>query len=196
MSKRDPTDAELRHYEGLIFATAQLTAPLVEEDFDDVQQMFRIKAWRAVCAYDPARSRMSRDRYVFMVLKNLQKDIIKKKRRGDVSIEGLTARETESGELDTRDSFDERYLSSTEEAVYREVIEGLPLIPSTLSDLERRVLCLLYSDYKQSEVGRALSLEKRDVERCVRSIRMKMADWRPSSTRKIEPHHRAVAVAA
>ena len=44
----------LRHYEGLIFRTARFAAPLVEDDFEDVQQVLRIKCWRALLAYDPA----------------------------------------------------------------------------------------------------------------------------------------------
>jgi predicted DNA-binding protein (UPF0251 family) len=42
------------------------------------------------------------------------------------------------------------------------------------------VLCLLYRDYRQSEVARELRIEKREVERAVRAIRTKFADWKPS----------------
>ena len=73
---------------------------------------------------------MTRDRYVFMVLKNQTKDLVKKRRRGELSIEELTTSESPSGRLQTRDSFDERYLCSTSDSVYASVENELALIPS------------------------------------------------------------------
>jgi hypothetical protein len=40
---------------------------------------------------------------------------------------------------------------------------------------------LLYRDYKQSESARHLGLEKHKMERAMRSIRQKLADWRPDT---------------
>jgi hypothetical protein len=42
-------------YEGLIQSTARMVEPRVEYDFDDVASVVRIKAWRAIAAYNPAR---------------------------------------------------------------------------------------------------------------------------------------------
>lgn len=181
MAHADAQNPELlRHYEGLIFRTAQLTAPLVEDDFDDICQVLRIKVWRALIAWDPARAPklvakhgvdIARDRSIFAWVKNQQMDIIKKKRRHEVSIEGLSLSETQAG-------FE--HLASTPDEVYAQVEAELPVIPSTLTDMELRVVCLLYAEYSQSEVAASLGIPKREVERIVRSIRAKMADSDPA----------------
>jgi RNA polymerase sigma factor (sigma-70 family) len=180
----------LRHYEGLVYKTALLTAPLVEEDFDDVVQLLRIKVWKALIAWDPARAPKlvarvgldkARDRSVFAWLKNYQRDLIKKLRRGEVSLDGLSFRDQETGErIELYDGFGST--ATTADEVYGHVEADLPLIPSTLTPLELRVVCLLYADYRQSEVAVHLAVPKREVERLVRSIRLKMADWQPPST--------------
>jgi RNA polymerase sigma factor (sigma-70 family) len=194
------TDAEdptvLRHYEGLVFRTAQLTCPLVDDDFDDVQQQLRIAVWKALLAWDPGRRVTTRDRYVFTCLKNRQKDLIKRRRRGEVSIEQLTVRETDNGQLKTRDSFDLEHLAAGPDEVYRQVEEQPPLVPSTLTGPELRVLCLLYADYRHAEVAVELGLTKRDVERTVRQIRVKMADWQPATSAVPAGSYPRTAVAA
>jgi hypothetical protein len=47
------------------------------------------------------------------------------------------------------------------------------------------VLCLLYRSYRQTEIARYLSVEKRDIEKAVRNIRTKMADWSPDVADRI-----------
>ena len=197
MAHADSQNPELlRHYEGLVYKTALLTAPLVEEDFDDVVQLLRIKVWRVLIAWDPARAPKlvarvgldeARDRSVFAWLKNYQRDLIKKKRRGEVSLDSCPIRDEETGE--ERRRFEHIYALGFEDNGYERVEVGPPLIPSTLTGPERRVVCLLYSEYRQSEVALYLGLPKREVERLVRSIRTKMADWAPpaSSSPAIAP---------
>jgi DNA-directed RNA polymerase specialized sigma24 family protein len=116
---------------------------------------------------------MTIERYVFMCVKNECKDIVKKVRRGDVYIED------QRGEVDSLDRFEARYLRADHEQVFGDVDEGMPLIPSTLSAVERRVVVMLYRDYSQAEIARALGLRRNQMERVVRSIREKMADWKP-----------------
>lgn len=184
----------LKHYEGLVYKTALLTAPLVEEDFDDVVQLLRIKVWRVLIAWDPARAPklvarvgldQARDRSVFAWLKNYQRDLIKKKRRHEVSLD------TSASSSVFLDEYTDEVRRTTlpmggafgsEDSGYDHIESGPPLIPSTLTQIELRVVCLLYSDYRQSEVALYLELPKRDVERHVRSIRNKMADWAPPSS--------------
>jgi hypothetical protein len=186
----------LKHYEGLVYKTALLTAPLVEEDFDDIVQLLRIKVWRVLIAWDPARAPKlvarvgldeARDRSVFAWLKNYQRDLIKKKRRGEVSLDagigGNDGMDDNVGTFHgTRPEITVGTAFGAEDVGYVHVEAGMPLIPSTLTDPELRVVCLLYSEYRQSEVAVFLELPKREVERLVRSIRTKMADWAPSST--------------
>lgn len=178
MGSYDAHDPEvLRHYEGLVFKTAQRLDPRVELDFEDIQQVLRIKVWRALLAFDPARK--DRDQYVFMCVRDQAKDLLKRRLRGELHIEDLTRAESENGEQDRRDQFDARYLSSSHEATYGAVEDDDVLVPSTLTQLERRVVVLLYRDYKQAEAARLLGLGKREIEKLMRSIRSKMADWAP-----------------
>lgn len=172
----------MRRYEGLIFKTAQMHAHAIEDDPEDVRQILRIKVWRALVAYDASRSQMSRDRFVFMVLTNQVKDLKKRKRRGELHIEDVAPRgRNQYGTAGQRDWFDQRYLSEDHEQVYGDVEDDDLVVPSTLTPLERRVVALLFRDYKQTEAARQLGLETREVERAVRSIREKLADWKPDS---------------
>lgn len=169
-----PTD--LIDYRGLVFKTASLIVGTVEDDFDDIVQVLWIKVWRARESFDPTRSRMPEKRYVFMCLTNQVKDLKNKRRRGELSLEMVA----EGSGLESRDSFDAQYLAVDREVVYAEVEESDPLLPNTLTQLEREIIALLSQDYRQTEAAAVLGIEKRDIERSMRSIRTKMADWRPT----------------
>lgn len=164
---------DIDFYEGLVHATAAIYAPKVEVEFDDFCQLLRVKAWRALELFDPARSKMPVERYVFMCVKNKVKDLLDLRRRGEVYIED------QRHELTALDRFEERYLSVDHEHTYGVVDEGKPLIPSTLTVIERQVITLLYRDHTQAEAARKLGLRRSEMERTMRSIRLKMADWRP-----------------
>lgn len=81
-----------------------------------------------------------------------------------------------------RDSFEAQYLRTDRDDVYGHIEDDGLLIPSTLTGGEQRVLALLYADYSQVEVAVRLGISKREVERAVKAIREKMADWSPSSS--------------
>jgi DNA-directed RNA polymerase specialized sigma24 family protein len=174
----------LRHYEGLVHRTAQLLAPYVEMEREDIEQVLRVKVWRALLSFDPARSRTNRDRYVFMCVRDQAKDVAKRVRRNELHIADLV---TEDGGTPgdafahghTPDRFDARYLSESHEEVYGVVEADEVVVPSTLTSLERQVVVLLYRDRTQAEAARELGIHKREMEKCVRSIRTKMADWNP-----------------
>lgn len=192
----------MQSYEGLVKKTALMLktgehpdlhgkAP-VEMDIEDIEQLLRIKVAKAVRAFDPSRSkavgrngRSRRDAYVNMCLRDQAKDIAKKKRRGEMFIDDIAPVEMADGGASNgggpRDRFDERYLSTDHEEVFREVEAEIPLIPNTLTVREKAVLALMYRDYKQTEIAVELGITKREVESAVRSIRSKLSDWRPSS---------------
>lgn len=170
-SRYKPT--EIPYYEGLIRRTAAMCAPRVEVEYEDILAIFRIKVWRALEAFDSTRSRMPVERYVFSCVKNQEKDILKRKRRGELYVEDVSA-------ADAR--FEENYLAVEEEDVFADVERELPLIPSTLTLVERQVIVHLYSDLTQRETALMLDLGRSEMERTMRSIRAKMADWRPGST--------------
>lgn len=185
------TQDRLSHYEPLIRVHAARVAERVDDDFEDIVQGYRIKAWRALLSFDPtkwtrpaARDEAER-RYVFMCLKNAEKDVLKKRRRPESFIEDIApATSTSDGgsfRSQSRDSFDARHgLVVDHEHVYGAVDEDRVLLPNTLERLEVHVVCLLYRDYSQAEAARTLGIEKRAMERVMRSIRSKMEDWRPT----------------
>lgn len=169
---------EIGFYEGLIFKTASMYAGFLEEDFEDVAQILRIKAWRALMAFDSRRSSLPVERYVFSCVKNQCKDLVKKRRRNELYIEDY-AGTNDVGGGDVTSRFEARYLSSDEGQHFAHV-DGPPLIPSTLTSFEREVVALLYLDYSQKEAAEMLGVRRNEMERAVRSVRDKMADWRPS----------------
>lgn len=164
-------------YEGLIFKTARRIVDVVEEDLEDIQQILRLKAWQALNSYNPARSRLSQDAYVFACLMNQKKDILKRKRL-DVAfnIEVLAGDES----LPRRERFEMHYLALESDTAYVEIEAEIPLIPSTLTRLERTIVVYLYTERTPTETARALGLKRIEMEECMGSIRTKFADWAPS----------------
>jgi len=167
----------LAHYEGLVRKTAAMYEGIVEEDFDDICQLLRIKVWRALVAFDPTKARQTRDQYVFMCLRNRVKDLVKKVRRNELFIEDIAPTREAQGD-GSRDRFEARYLLEAEETVF-DCVEK-PLIPSTLTHRERVVVAYLYLDYSQVEIAEATDLSSKEIATSVVEIRTKMADWHPS----------------
>lgn len=172
--------AQLPDYEGLIFRTAAIIEPHVELEMDDIRQRMRIKAWRALSTYDPAKAKQSVAAYVFQCVKNEQKDIVKQKRRHELHIEGLKG----DDEDDNVRKFEGRYMSITAEETFAEVEEEQPELPSTLTELERQVIHMLCEGWLQTEIRSHFSLSVRSLYSLLASIRVKMADWRPSSSER------------
>lgn len=180
MGKLDAENPEiLASYEGLIFETARLIAPRVELEMEDIQQVFRVKVWRALVAFDPKKCRTNRDKYVFMCLADQKKDLLKKRLRGELYIDDLAPHTGDVTDF-SRDRFEGRYLAASPDTVYASVEDDV-LVPNTLTLLERMVVVLLYRDYKQTEIADRLEIDRRDMEKVVKSIREKMEDWRPST---------------
>lgn len=168
----------LRRYEGVVRTTASLTVERCEEEFDDICQRFRIKVWKALLSFDTTKltnekpdsmGRTPLDRYVFSCIKNEQKDLEKKVKRGHRTsyIEDLT------------EAFEADYLGVPEEAVFTAIEEVTPLIPSTLDAREREIVTLLYMDLDNGEIGAQLGIQRKQVATIVRGIRVKLADWAP-----------------
>lgn len=164
-------EQELEHYEGLIFKHATRIVGIVELELDDIRAIYRVKAWRALESFDPRRSHLPVERYVFSCLKNAEKDLLKRRRRDEAFI----------ADLEASPRFEARYQAADHETVYFDVEDESGLVPNTLTEVELRVVLLLYSDYRQTEVARRLGMEKPEMDRLMRSIREKMSDWRPAA---------------
>lgn len=173
--------ATLKRFEGLVFSTAQrLVRQGVEADREDIEQLLRVKIWKAIRAYDPAKTKMPLERYAFMCAFDQAKDIAKRKKRGELFIEDVAP--SSSDEDAPTDRFHERYLSADHSQVYGDVDDGELHLPNTLTERELSVLTLMRESYRQTEIAVELHITKREVESAVRGIRTKLADWRPSNS--------------
>lgn len=188
-------EAVLPSFEGLVKTTAaQIELGGVELDFDDIAQLLRIKIWHAVCKFSAERAAESRhlsrardrhgrsplQRYVFTCVANLRKDIEKRPRRYNSSIDELRGSAL-------ADWFDLRYLSVEHEQVFWEVEDETPPLPATLTQQERLVVELRCNGRLFTEIDRELGLSRAQREEVVRSVREKLADWRPSDAPERAP---------
>lgn len=164
-------------------------------DFDDICQVLRVKVWKALEKFDaslyPTQDQVkARDSFIFGCVRNQVKDLVKRNKEQALYIEDVAPANTSSSggpfAQGPRDKFDERYLQASPDSVFREVEEGDPLIPSTLSENERLVLICMYLGYKQPEIALRIGLDRRKVASAVRNIRKKMEDWRPTSVEDAE----------
>lgn len=181
---RRSTPQDIAFYEGLVFKTASLWAGYMQEDFEDLQQIIWEKVVKALRAHDPKRSRLPTERYVFMCVLNLRKDLLKRRRRDDVYIEDQRRSPTRAPSDADLATFEHRYLSET--GTYDAIEDERPLIPSTLTAVEREVLCLLYEGYSAHEVQRRLGLSRRDCETILNRLQAKFGDWKPSPMGEME----------
>lgn len=185
--RADPSHFTVEHYEGLVFATARRYERYVELEFEDFTQLLRIKVWRALEAYDPARSAMTVKRYVFQCVANQVKDVLKKKRRGEVHLEDVAGVRTGDGKLDADSTrFAANFLSISEEEAFREVEEVEVNLPETLTTDEHRVAVMLIEDFTQPDIAAAMEIRLGLVRAMVASIKLKMAANSPDLARFIE----------
>jgi len=163
---------------------------------EDVQQVLRMKVWQALESYDPKRARQPEQGYVYQCVVNGRKDLVKRRRRGELMIEDLRGTMRDGHNQFEGDRFDSLYLSTDHEQTYGEIEDEELLIPSTLTEIERDLVALLVAGLKHSEAGRLLELERRDIDRAIRSIRTKMADWEPDELDESEVCKLETAIAA
>lgn len=191
----------LGSYEPLVRSTAVLIVAQLaervgpEDGVEDVMQLLRVKVWQALHYYGAGRmprrdgegASRTRDRYVFMCLMNLKKDILKRKRVMTLMIEDVAPARVgyHRDRPGPRDAFEAKYLAESREDVYGPVDEPPPLVPNTLTGFERDVMLLLYRDYTHREIAQRLGASKGEVLSAVRALRSKLGDWRPA--RELEP---------
>jgi RNA polymerase sigma factor (sigma-70 family) len=175
---RTPNAHEIGFYEGLIRKTAAIYTPRVDDDYDDVLAVLRVKVWRSLAAYDPSRSRLPVERYVFSCVANQVKDLLKRKRRTEVYISDMS-RTTVSGE-ELGDAFAQDYMSVGHDQVYADVEAELFEIPDTLTELEREIVVRLYLDSNHRRIAVELSLTRKEMDETVESIRLKLAERFPA----------------
>lgn len=178
-SRQQSKPTEIVFYEGLIRKTASIYAPYVDEDFEDIVAIFRVKVWRALQAFDPARSSMPVERYVFSCVKNRAKDLLRRRKRSEVYIDDARASRVNREEAAVFNAEPDFLGAVSHDDVFGAVENERPSLPATLTQRERAVLALLYLEFSQRESAERLGLTRGEMERAVRSIRSKMSDWRP-----------------
>lgn len=185
----DPArEKRLESYEGLVFATARRYCDYLDYELEDVQQLLRLKVWRALCSFDPAKYSGPREtaerRYVFTCVRNGVKDLLKEQARRIKRERGTPLFiEDVSGE---GDGFEHRHgMAVDAELIFAVVEEENIELPSTLTELERQVVGLLLIGYeRQTEMARELGVSRQRVRSAHASVKVKMEDWRPSGRQR------------
>lgn len=181
-------NVQVAQFEGLVYSTARLIIEQgVELEFEDVRQLLRIKVLYAVRRYSKDRSGLSLQRFVFGAVRNVRKDIELRPRRFLRSIEDLrddahhrgSSAPADTGERAER--FDAQYLSIDAERVYFEIEDEAPCWMSRLTKCERAIVKLRSDGLRLDEIDHALGLEPGLAQTAMRSVREKLADWRPSA---------------
>lgn len=168
----------MRAYEGLVHSTTRMFAERARMDEEDFAQELRLKVWQALERFDPNRSRLPEKRYVYAIMFNRVKDMIRYPRSRDLLIEDqLPAAEGSDGSSLLRDKFDAKFLATHEDAV-AEALYGKGLVPEGISDFETEVLLLLYLDYQQVEIAPLLDVPLSRVKAAVRALREHLAPLR------------------
>jgi DNA-directed RNA polymerase specialized sigma24 family protein len=90
------SNARLEDYRGLIRRTSQMFAERAGMEREDFEQELWIKVWRAREMYDPRRSKLNEQRYVYSLMFNRVKDMLRYPRKrelliGDIAPESETA---------------------------------------------------------------------------------------------------------
>lgn len=179
--------ANIAAFEGLIFSTAARYAPILDDDVEDIQQILRVRVWKALDAFDPRRARRAATReerieivekWVFSCVRNQVKDLLQSQDRRNTARGGmLDSIDAVSEERSA--SFEADYLSESDERVFAEVDDSDFELPSTLTDQERQVVQLLVLNFSRAEIARLLEIPQRRVRTAHDSVRVKMADWKP-----------------
>jgi DNA-directed RNA polymerase specialized sigma24 family protein len=166
-------DRRVEGYEGLCRRFASNVFGLVPDvEFDDLCQLYRLKAWRALASYDRAHEAgLTEYRYVQMCLKNLEKDLRARVWRPVDFLEDLGRQ--------SRLEVETRLLCTSSDEVYAEVEHDGLQLPPEIDGLEAEIVVRLYVGWSQADVARGLGLEKNEMTRYMRSIRLKLDDWRP-----------------
>ena len=183
-------DFKIETYEGLIHSTARRYEEQANRkgvEFDDFVQILRIRVWKAIEAYDPARSSMVLRAFVFGCVTNQVKDVLKNRTKaealrshhpGEVHLDDLLPVRKEEGGTGDRGADSShnalRFLSVSEEQAYSELDEDETELPDSLTPAERTVALMLIEDYTQPLIAQHLGCRLSEVRSHISSIRLKM----------------------
>lgn len=162
-------------YEGLVYKTAEMFHERVGLEMDDMRQELRLSVLKARRAYHSGRSQLSERAFVYGCVANRVKDMKRdaaRRRNGRLVVVHV-------GE-DSLDWFEFTYRRVTHDEVFGAIEDGSFRLPATITEDEQTVLWMLVVGYTRTEIAASMCVEYTKIEGAVRSIRRKMADWRPS----------------
>lgn len=162
-------------YEGLVFKTAQMFHGQVALELDDMRQELRLAVLKARRAYHPERSRLTERAYVYGCVANRVKDMKRdaaRRRNGRLVVVHVSD--------DSLDWFEFTYRRVSHDEVFGAIEDGSFRLPATITDGEQEILLMLVVGYSQTEIASSQGVAYATVNASVRSLREKMADWRPS----------------
>lgn len=185
----EQADKGLRRYEGLVHVTARMYAKSCGMEPDDLAQLLWLKIWQTRSKFDPRRSGLPEERYVYGCVKNRVKDLIRDyvrqcRREGPPSLP-MAVGESDAdmwvgGMVVYRERFEERYLSTGSDEVFGEIEEGPFVLPATITQEEAQVIVLLMRGYTQKDIAEAMALPRKRVKRHQEAIEAKLCDWAPA----------------
>lgn len=181
MTRVQPSlDERLAKYEGLVHRTTFMFAGRANMDEEDFAQELRLKVWWALERWDPARSRLPEKRYVYSIMFNRVKDLIRYPRQHFFLFDDLApdGRDASPDRPPARDRFDMKFLS-TSASLVEEALDGQGLLPESLSSREKTVLVLLYLEYQQAEIAPLMGCGLTTVKLTVRALREKLSHLEP-----------------
>ena len=163
-------------YEGLVFKTSQMFHEQVGLELDDMRQELRLTVLKARRKFNAARSRLTERSFVYGCVANRVKDMKRdaaRRKNGRLVVVHV-------GE-DSLDWFEFTYRRVTHDEVFGAIEDGSFRLPATITETEQEILLLLVVGYSQTEIAAAQGVAYATVNASVRSLREKMADWRPSA---------------
>lgn len=181
--------ALLPHFEGLVAKTAsQIVEGGVEMDYEDICQVLRVKVWHAVQRFSEERALSSRtmgttrngrsplERYVFGCVLNLRRDLEKRPRRSEASLEGIR----NDPQRDLCDWFDAKFLSIDHGQVYGAVDGDIDHERQLdLTSVERQVIRLRTRGLLWQQVDLQVGLSRVQRARVLESVRAKLGELSP-----------------
>ena len=201
-------EPRLQDFEGLVIATARIYAGRLRYEEDDLEQELRVKVWQAMRSYSPTRSPLPIQRYVFTCLTNRIKDMkrdaareVARRERFGVSflhIEDCPVGHDENGRPmgTSASAFESLFMCVERDEVYGQIDCGKFVLPSTLTDVEARVLVLLMLVWSRPEISRRLGISIYELNSVLRRLRIKLADWNPGECATAVAIDDRIAVAA
>lgn len=197
---------DIKPYEGLVYKTAQMWAWAVGMDEEDLRQEIRLKIAQALTTYDGGRSKLDVKNYVFGCVRNRITDLQKSRCRRlnygvtEIHFEAFDGQQTILGDgaenMKGREKLELEHLMRVDhDQTYGRVDDTFDL-PATLTTEERHVAVLMTQEMRPTEIAMRLGFTTTEINRFIKALKEKLADWHPSKEDESLPANSIPPVAA